>query len=236
MSWVLVTGATSPLGREIAFSFARAGKNVLLHYHNHSDLAKKIAREIEGLGVQAKTLHGEFSHPSKVDAFIEEYRKWNLSTEILIHNVGPYYQKSLLQSSTTELQEIFQSNFFASISITKALLQNLQTKQGSIIYLGFPNLLRGKVSKNVPGYALAKETLAMWTRSLAKELLPTQVRVNMVSPGYLEHSINAPEPSTLPQKRLISCQEVVDLIQYLVSPLAKSITGQNIDIAGGVGL
>lgn len=236
MSWVLITGATSPLGKEIALSFARAGKSIVLHYHNHSDLAKEIAQEIESLGVPAKTLHGEFSHPSKVDAFLEEYGKWNLSTEILIHNVGPYYQKSLLQASTTELQEIFQTNFFASISITKALLQNLQTNHGSIIYLGFPNLLRGKVSKNLPGYVLAKETLAMWTRSLAKELLSTQVRVNMVSPGYLEHSINAPERSTLPQKRFISCREVVDLIQYLVSPLAKSITGQNIDIAGGVGL
>lgn len=236
MSWVLITGATSPLGKEIALSFARAGKSVVLHYHNHSDLAKQTAREIELFGVQAKTLYGEFSHPTKVDAFLEGYGKWNLSTEIIIHNVGPYYQKSLLQLSPKELQEIFQTNFFASISITKALLESLQTNHGSIIYLGFPNVLLGKVSKNVPGYALAKETLAVWTRSLAKELLPTQVRVNMVSPGYLEHSISAPEPSTLPQKRFISCREVVDLIQYLVSPLAKSITGQNIDIAGGVGL
>lgn len=236
MSWVLITGATSLLGKEIALSFARSGKNVVLHYHNHSHVAEQLAREIEGLGVQAKTLHGEFSQPSTVDTFIHQYRQWNLPTEIIIHNVGPYYQKSLLQTTASALQETFQTNFFASVSITKALIKNLEKTSGTIIYLGFPNLLRGKVFKNAPGYALAKETLAIWTRSLAKEVLPMQVRVNMVSPGYLEHSVDAPDPSTLPQKRWITCREVAELIQFLTSPAAQSITGQNIDVAGGVGL
>lgn len=236
MSWVLITGATSPLGQEMALSFAHAGKNVVLHYHNHSILATQLAQQIELLGVEAKTLYGEFSRPSGVEAFLKGYEKWNLSTEIIIHNVGPYSQKSLLQTSITELQELFQSNFFASVSITKALLERVKTHRGSIIYLGFPNVLRGRVSKDAPSYALAKETLATWTRSLAKELLSTQVRVNMVSPGYLEYSLHLPKASTLPQQRFVSCREVVDLIQYLVSPLAKSITGQNIDVAGGVGL
>ncbi|MGL4348576.1 MAG: SDR family NAD(P)-dependent oxidoreductase [Chlamydiales bacterium] len=236
MSWVLITGATSPLGKKIALSFAQSGKNIVIHYHNHLSIAKEIGSEIEAMGQQAKTLYGEFSTASGVDAFLKQYRQLDLQTEILIYNVGPYNQKSLLQSSVIDLQETFQTNFFSSVSITKGLLPDLQKTRGSVIYLGFANLSRGKVFNNAPGYVLAKETLAVWTRSLAKELSHTQVRVNMVSPGYLEHSIDAPKPSTLPQGRLISCKEVADFIQYLASPLAKSITGQNIDVAGGIGL
>lgn len=236
MSWVLITGATSPIGKEIALSFAKSGKNIVIHYHSHLSVAQEIGSEIEAMGREAKILYGEFSTPSGVDAFLKQYRQWNLETEIIIHNVGPYNQKSLLQSSVIELQETFQTNFFSSVSITKAFLPNLQKNQGSLIYLGFPNLSRGKVCNKASGYVLAKETLAVWTRSLAKELSHTQVRVNMVSPGYVEHSIDAPKPATLPQRRLIACKEIADLIQYLASPLAKSITGQNIDVAGGVGL
>lgn len=236
MSWVLITGATSPLGKEIALSFAQSGKNIVIHYHSHSSVAEEIGREIEGMGREAKTLYGEFSTASGVDAFLKQYRQLNLPTEIIIHNVGPYNQKSLLQSSVIELQETFQTNFFSSVSITKALLPDLQKTRGSVIYLGFPNMSRGKVFNKAPGYVIAKEILAVWTRSLAKELSHTQVRVNMVSPGYVEHSIDAPKLLTLPQGRLISCKEVADLIQYLTSPLAKSITGQNIDVAGAVGL
>lgn len=236
MSWVLITGSTSHLGKEIAISFARSGKNIILHYHSRVDIAAQIASEVAAIGMQAKTLYGEFSTPSGVDAFLQQYKQLDLQVETIINNVGPYMQKSLLQSSLDDLQDIFQTNFFASVSIAKALLPDLEKRQGSIIYLGFPNLSRGKVRNSAPGYVLAKETLAVWTRSFAKELLPRQVRVNMVSPGYVEHSIDLPEPSTLPQGRFIAGKEVADLIQYLASPFAASITGQNIDVAGGIGL
>lgn len=236
MSWVLITGATSHLGKEIALKLARSGKNIVIHYHNRSDIAEQIASSVEAIGMQAKTLYGEFSTPSGVDAFLQQYKQLNLETETIINNVGPYMQKSLLQLSLLDLQETFQTNFFASVSIAKTLLPDLEKRQGSIIYLGFPNLSRGKVRNSAPGYVLAKETLAVWMRALAKELLPRQVRVNMVSPGYVEHSLDLPKPSTLPQGRFVTCKEVADLIQYLASPVAKSITGQNIDIAGGVGL
>lgn len=236
MSWVLITGSTSHLGKEIALAFARSGKNIVIHYHSRADIAGQIASEVEAIGVQAKTLHGEFSTPSGVDAFLQQYQPLNLPTETIINNVGPYSQKSLVESSLADLQETFQTNFFASVSIAKALLPTLQKEQGSIIYLGFPNLSRGRVRNSAPGYVLAKETLAVWMRSLAKELLPFHIRVNMVSPGYVEHSVDLPDPSTLPQGRLITCKEVADLIQYLASPRSRSITGQNIDVAGGVGL
>ena len=73
-------------------------------------------------------------------------------------------------------------------------------------------------------------------RSLAKELLPFDVIANMVSPGYVELSTDLPEASRLPQGRYVTCAEIAALIQYLTSPAGRSITGQNIEVAGGVGL
>lgn len=236
MSWVLITGATSHLGKEIGWNLAQSGKDVILHYHNHVKLAEQIAKEIESLGRQTRILFGEFSTQSGVYSFLQEYKRLNIQIEAVINNVGPYMQKSLLQSSIEDLQAVFQTNFFASVSIVKALLPDLQKSNGSIIYLGFPALSRGKVRKIAPGYALAKETLFVWMRSLAKELLPFDVTVNMVSPGYVERSMSLPEASTLPQGRYVTCAEIATLIQYLASPAGQSITGQNIDVAGGVGL
>lgn len=236
MSWALITGATSHLGKEIAWHLAQSGKDIILHYHSHEALAQQMAKEIESIGRQTKILHGEFSSQWGVNSFLQDYRKLNIQIESVINNVGPYMQKTLLQSSFEDLQDVFQTNFFASVSIVKALLPDLQKSQGSIIYLGFPALSRGKVRKIAPGYALAKETLFVWMRSFAKELLPFDVTVNMVSPGYVELSTDLPETSTLPQGRYVTCAEIATLIQYLTSPASRSITGQNIDVAGGVGL
>lgn len=236
MSWVLITGATSHLGKEIAWHLAQSGKDIILHYHSHRALAEQMAKEIESMGRQTKLLYGEFSNQSSVHSFLQEYKKLNIQVEAIINNVGPYMQKSLLQSSEEDLQAVFQTNFFASVSIVKALLPDLQKSSGCIIYLGFPALSRGRVRKIAPGYALAKETLFVWMRSLAKELLPFHITVNMVSPGYVERSLDLPEASTLPQGRYVTCAEIASLIQYLTSPAGRSITGQNIDVAGGVGL
>lgn len=236
MSWVLITGATSHLGKEIALHLAQSGKEVILHYHNHKKVAEQVAKEIESMGRQTRILHGEFSTRGGVHSFLHEYKNLNIQVESVINNVGPYMQKSLLQSSLEDLQAVFQTNFFASVSIVRKLLPDLQKSKGSIIYLGFPTLSRGKVRRIAPGYALAKETLFVWMRSLAKELLPFDVTVNMVSPGYVELSRELPEASTLPQGRYITCAEIATLIQYLSSPASRSITGQNIDVAGGVGL
>ena len=236
MSWVLITGSTSHLGKEIALHLAQNGQNLILHYHSHSNLAEQVAKEIESMGRQTKILYGEFSTQSGVQSFIQEYKKLNIQVESVVNNVGPYMQKTLLQSSIEDLQDVFQTNFFASVSIVKALLPDLQKSKGSIIYLGFPALSRGKIRKIAPGYALAKETLFVWMRSLAKELLPFDVIANMVSPGYVELSTDLPEASRLPQGRYVTCAEIAALIQYLTSPAGRSITGQNIEVAGGVGL
>lgn len=236
MSWILITGSTSHLGKEIALHLAQSGKNIILHYHNHLELAEQIAKEIEVIGRQTQVLQGDFSSQSGVHDFLQDYKKLTIQVESVINNVGPYMQKSLLHSSIEDLQSVFQTNFFASVSIVKALLPDLQKTKGSIIYLGFPALSRGKVRRVAPGYALAKETLFVWMRSFAKELLPFDVTVNMVSPGYIERSVDLPEASTLPQSRYVSCSEIATLVQYLTSPASRSITGQNIDVAGGVGL
>ena len=78
MSWVLITGSTSHLGKEIALHLAQNGQNLILHYHSHSNLAEQVAKEIESMGRQTKILYGEFSTQSGVQSFLQEYKKLNI--------------------------------------------------------------------------------------------------------------------------------------------------------------
>lgn len=235
MAWTLVTGGAKRLGATLSLSLAKAGHDVVIHYQNSEDEAKKIMSECQKQGVKCAMIQGSFATSQETTDFAKRYMEQFPDTIHLINNVGNYLIKSALNTSLDEWNGLFQTNLTAPFILIKKLIPSLIKQQGSIINIGTSGILYPPANVQSTVYGLTKEGLWMLTRSLAKELAPQQVRVNMVSPGYLDIAVDLPKDlTTLPMKRAATCEEVGGVVTFLLKQ--KYITGQNIEVAGGVGL
>lgn len=237
MSFTLVTGGAKNLGKEICLTLARNQCNVAIHYNTSKDEALEIAKECISLGVKAEAIQGNFSSMENVKEFVKEYLRRFPKTNNLINNVGNYLIKSACDTEVEEMIDLFQVNLYAPFFLIQSLIPLILEEKGSIINIGVAGINQIRSENYSTAYSLTKMNLLMLTKSLAKELSPFGVTVNMVSPGILEGSIDAFENrSYIPMKRFGNFSEVADVVAFLLKPNNHYITGQNIEVAGGVRL
>jgi NAD(P)-dependent dehydrogenase (short-subunit alcohol dehydrogenase family) len=234
MKWSLVTGGALRLGAAICRRIAKNGKNLVIHYHTSEQEAVDLARECTALGVHAYALKGDFSSLKGAEAFIDHYLTRFSDTECLVHNIGPFYLDSPATSSPKELEKLFQINTLVPLLLTQKLLPSLKEQQGHVVYIGMAGADRSSAHTHAFSYDLTKHALALLMKSLAKELAPDAVCVNMVSPGYLEESLDMPKQLAIPLGRVAHFTEVAEAVAFLLS--SRYITGQNVEVAGGVRL
>lgn len=237
MSWTLVTGGVRGLGRQIALALAEQGRDLVIQYKSSIQEAKALVEELRAKGVNAEMIQGDFSKHSSVQEFLERYLAQFSSTRSLIWNVGHFHLGSALETNGLELQMLFQTNVFACQTLIKALLPSLKNLQGEVLAIGMVGSSDVRANTHAFGYNLTKQALWMLIKSLAKELAVHGVRVNMVSPGYMEGSIDLPTTiGQIPMNRLAQHREVAHLAAFLMESANSYITGQNIEVAGGVRL
>ena len=237
MAWTLVTGGGKRLGAEICRQLALSGYNLVIHYRTSFQEASEVAAFCRRAGVRAELIQGDFTTRDSTLQFVEKYLKQFSATQNLINNVGNYLLGAASQTSLDNWYDLFQNNLHAPFIIINGLLESIKKEKGGIINLGAAGLNQGRADTYSTAYRCAKMSLWMLTKSLAKELAPFLVSVNMISPGYLENSVDLPsDPASLPMGRPASLSEAAALIEFLLSPKGKYITGQNIELAGGVQL
>lgn len=234
MHWTLITGAAKRLGACLALELAKAGHHLVLHYRNSHQEMETTIRLCQKEGVEAIALFGDFSTPEGVQDFLTRYLTQCPDTACVIHNVGNYLVKPLLTTSLEEWQSLFQTNLTTPFQITQALIPSLKKAQGAILHIGSAGLERRTAGVRCPVYNLTKMGLLHLSRTLAQELAPFQVRVNMVSPGQLTMSEDLPQNlSSLPMQRAGDPAEIARAVLFLLDPANRYITGQNIEVAGG---
>lgn len=232
---VLVTGGAKGLGAEICQQLASRGHDILIHYRSSMKEAEKIAANCRTYGVMAEVLQGDFANEVSLREFITKLLHFQ-DVKGLVNNVGNYLISSLSKTEESAWQSLFQTNFFAPVFLTKALLPSLCKQQGVVVNIGVSGLHPVKALMNAAAYSATKSALWFYTRTLAKEMAPHFVSVNMVSPGYMENAVDLPSLQALPMKRPLMLQEVAQMVVYLFEEGSHVITGQNIEVAGGVGL
>lgn len=233
--WTLVTGAAKGLGSAICMELAKKLKPVVIHYRRSQLEAELLREKCLKLGSNAEIIQGDFSSEQSLNQFIENYLSRFTITKNLINNVGNYEIDSALNTSIAVWKKLYQSNFFSPLKLIQELMPSITVHKGVILNIG----VTGVSSADVYATAYTSTKLSLWmaTKSLAKELVGTGVRVNMVSPGYLENAVDLPSDlSSLPQGRAITLEETARLVAFLLEDQNSSITGQNIEIAGGVRL
>lgn len=236
-AWTLVTGGAKGLGAEICRTLAKKGCNIVVHYNTSFAQAQEVVDECLREGVFADCIQGDFSTCQTTQDFIQNYLSRFPMTENLINNVGNYFLGSALETSLQNWCVLFQTNLHAPLALIQALTPSLKESKGNIINIGVAGIANVRTDTYSTAYSTTKTALWMLTRSLASQLSSFGVRVNMVSPGYLQNSVDFPKnPVDLPMGRLGTLEETARVVAFLLDPASSYITGQNLEVAGGVRL
>lgn len=231
--WTLVTGGAKRLGASLCLALAEQGRSVVVHYNHSQREALEVVSSCRSIGGRAAAIQGDFSSIAGVNDFVLRYLQQFPETSGLINNVGDYFIRSALQTSIDDWISLFQVNLHTPFILTQALAPSLIRHKGQIINIGVSGLNHHSANTYATAYYLTKEGLRGLTISTARELASKGVRVNMVSPGQLDISI---DHHSIPMQRPAYCSEVCRVVNFLLDPDSAYITGQNIEVAGGLGL
>jgi NAD(P)-dependent dehydrogenase (short-subunit alcohol dehydrogenase family) len=235
---VLITGASSGIGWFAAAQFAKAGARVVAHYNRNREGADKLLKE----GVVA-VVQSDLSTKAGI-APLEAAVKQHLSgrVDILVNNAGAIVDRVRIAEMDEEFWDLVMNvNLKSVFLVTRAFLPGmLERKEGAIVNTASIAGRHGGGPGSV-AYATTKGALITFTKGLAKECAPSNVRVNAVNPGVIKTPFHDKTPpamletfvKSIPMARFGGPEEVADTILYLASPRASYITGECIEINGG---
>jgi 3-oxoacyl-[acyl-carrier protein] reductase len=235
---VIVTGASSGIGRAIAERLARDGATVVVNYGKSGDKARDVVAGIEAKRGKAVAVQADMSKIADVRRLVKDTVEKFGRLDILVNNAGIFMYKPLVETTEEEYDRMFSLNakgpYFALQEAAKVMREggrivNIST-DGT--HVGFPGATT---------YLGSKGALEQFTKGLAHELAPKGITVNTVSPGYTETAMLPSDPAfrqlgeqASPFKRLGTSKDIADVVAFVVSEEARWLTGQNIHAGGGV--
>ncbi len=229
----LITGATSELGQALTLHLEGLVKAVAIHYYSQHEKALELARKLKKQNLQSDIFSADLSHPGAGQKLVREVEKRLGKIDILINNFGPILVKPWEELTREEIESIWQQNVLSTWEIIGAVLPAMREKKwGRIVNLGYSRVEELTAYSTILPYAMAKTSLLILTRTVARSEAPFGITVNMVSPGLLEDG-ELPSSFKVPMGRLGRVEEVAPAVRFLISEDAAYITGANLVVAGG---
>ena len=241
MGCVIVTGASKGIGKEIALSLAKSGKDIVLVYQNPANDLSPIIKEIEKYGQKAIALVCDVSDFEAVKDMVKTAADTFGTIDALVNNAGITRDKLLLRMNQEDFEQVLRVNTLGTFNCTKhAARIMMKQKQGSIINLSSVVSLSGNIGQ--ANYSASKGAVNAFTKTAAKELAMYNIRVNAVAPGFIKTDMTDAIPETernemiktIPLGRIGETKDVADLVEFLVSGKSSYITGQVISVNGGM--
>ena len=238
----LVTGSSTGLGKAMLAGLGKAGARVALNYQNNEARAEAAFAELEAAGIKGMLVRGDVTDKTEVDRMIAEIGEKLGPVDVLVFNATPAQpQKPIEEYDWAFYQQMLDFFIKSPFLLTQACLPHMKSqKWGRIINVGSEVVARGV--GNFTAYVAAKGGQNGFNRSLASELAPWGITVNMISPGWIpvERHLNDPEEqkeayrSLIPLNRWGLPDDVAGAAVFLASEAAAFITGQNLHINGGL--
>jgi len=234
----IVTGAAQGIGREIALLLAKNGIDIVVtDISDGSDTVK----EIEKLGVNAISITGNVANPDDADMVVEKCIERFGKVDILINNAGITRDSLLLRMKKEAWDAVIGVNLTGVFNFTKAVVKYMiKQKSGRIVNISSIVGVMGNVGQ--VNYSASKAGVIGLTKSVAREVASRGVTVNAVAPGFIETDMTRALPdnernaltAVIPMKKLGQVEDVAQAVLFLVSDGASYITGQVINVNGGM--
>ncbi len=238
---VLVTGASRGIGRAIAFKMAQEGASVAFTYLSSVEKGEALEKELTDLGIKAKGYRSDASDYKQAEELMNSVLADFGTIDVLINNAGITKDGLLMRMSEEQWDSVIQVNLKSVFNLTKAATKPMmKAKSGSIINLTSIVGIRGNAGQ--ANYAASKAGIIGFTKSIALELGSRNIRSNAIAPGFIltemtgELNAAATEEWTksIPLKRGGQAEEVADACVFLASDMSKYITGQVLQVDGGM--
>ena len=238
---VFVTGGSRGIGKEVALKFAENGYDVILNYVSDKTDVDGLTKELKDKGAESLILKADVSNTEEVENVVKQAIEKFGKIDVLVNNAGITKDNLLMRMSEEEFDKVLEINLKGTFIVTKAVTKYMMKKrQGAIINLSSVVGVAGNAGQC--NYSASKAGIIGFTKSVAKELASRNIRANAVAPGFITTDMTEVLPDAvkenihnqIPLKRMGTAKEVAELIYFLGSNTSSYITGQVINIDGGM--
>ena len=236
-----ITGATRGIGRAIALELAKEGYNIALNYRTENEALESLKKEISEIGVECYPVQGDVSKAEDSERMTKEIIEYFEQIDVLVNNAGITKDKLIQRMKEEEFTDVINVNLVGTFNITKNVIKYMTKKRyGKIINISSVVGISGNAGQS--NYAASKAGIIGFTKSIAKELASRNITANAVAPGFiqtdmtnvLKDEIKEAIESTIPLKRLGTAEDVAKVVKFLASDDSNYITGQVINVDGGM--
>lgn len=240
MKYALVTGGSRGIGRAVCVRLASMGYAVIINFQSNSEAANETAKTIEQTGGKAEILKFDVSRKEDIETALSAWETVHPEEyiEVLVNNAGIRHDNILPFMTDDDWQSVIDTSLNGFFYITRRLVSPMMThRNGRIVNMASLSGVKGLAGQ--VNYSAAKAALIGATKALAQEVAPRKVTVNAVAPGFIATDMTKDLPvddlkKQVPMRRFGTPEEVAAAVAFLVSPDAAYITGNVININGGL--
>ena len=237
----IITGASRGIGKEIAREFIKQGATVAFTYLSSDEKAKALEAELASDGGSIKGFKSNASEFDSAQKLADDVMAEFGQIDVLVNNAGITRDNLLMRMSEEHWDEVMNTNLKSAFNLTKAVLRPmLKARKGSIINMSSVVGVSGNAGQS--NYAASKAGMIGFTKSVAQELGSRNIRCNAIAPGFIETEMTAALDEkvvqgwrdSIPLKRGGTPLDVAHTTVFLASDMSAYVTGQTINVCGGM--
>ena len=241
MAVALITGAAKGIGKQIALTLAKNGYDIAINYRTENEELENLKKQIEENNVKCLLVKGDVSNYEDCESFVKETVDNLGSIDVLVNNAGITKDMLLMRMKKEDFEQVIDINLVGTFNVTKNVIPYMmKSRSGNIVNISSVVGISGNAGQT--NYSASKAGIIGFTKSLAKEVASRNIRVNAVAPGFIETSmtdvlkdeIKEEIAKNIPLKRMGKPEDVANVVKFLVSEDSSYITGQVINIDGGM--